>query len=155
MFFITPPKRRPGLDPPPPARCFSVFHLLRSTPNIHLLRQARRKIRTVDLTPSCGGSFLETGPSIIRTVDLTPSCGGSCGESAAFDEWLSLSSSHKLALSVGKRPEGETCSEGSKSEIALYKHIENHCSMDCDKCINAIEMICQYREIIAAVKTQY
>ena len=38
MFFITPPKRRPGLDPPPPARCVSDFHLLRSTPNIHLLR---------------------------------------------------------------------------------------------------------------------
>ena len=48
---------------------------------------------------------------------------------------------------------GETCSEGSKNEIALYKHIENHCSMDCDWRINAIEFFRQYRAMIAAVNT--
>ena len=52
------------------------------------------------------------------------------------------------------RPEGgETCSEGSKNEIALHKHIENHCSMDCDRRINAIEFFRQYRAMIAAVNT--
>ena len=48
---------------------------------------------------------------------------------------------------------GETCSEGSKNEIALHKLIENHCSMDCDWRINAIEFYRQYRAMIAAVKT--
>ena len=52
------------------------------------------------------------------------------------------------------RPEGgETCSKGSKKEIALHKHIENHCSMDCDWRINAIEFFRQYRATIAAVNT--
>ena len=52
------------------------------------------------------------------------------------------------------RPEGgETCSEGSENEIALHKHIENHCSMDCDLRINAIEIFRQYRAMIAAVNT--
>ena len=52
------------------------------------------------------------------------------------------------------RPEGgETCSEGSKNEMALHKHIEKNCNMDCDWRINAIELFCQYRAMIAAVKT--
>ena len=79
MFFITPPQLLPGLDPPPPALCASDFHLLLSTQNIHLLRQARL---------------------IIWTVYLTPSCGRCCGGSAAFHELLSLRSSPELAISV-------------------------------------------------------
>ena len=47
----------------------------------------------------------------------------------------------------------EASSEGSKNEISLHKHIENHCSMDCDWRINSIEFFRQYRAMIAAVNT--